>query len=657
MIVKTQLEFKDLLTHIESEIADSYQLMLAEDFIKRNIMEGVSLVKQIEDLPKDHPDYSVYKNVIENLSNDLIRIYNIDKQIFEDILKKTGFSNEQVNALSNGFKFSENKIEELTSLLAKSYGNNIDILQNINSKKIMARINYKEQDENNFSGFVEYILEDVLPAQAMENIAKLSAFQRTKLNSLLETNFKFKELFFKYKDGKELSLSEKRYTRETLEMGIKNMLQKVPVYRTKNNIEYATIEQDLNINIWEKTSGRNRPDAFGIDDNGTLFAYTVTSNINLENQNNQSIEWADRLSNGIKIGLLNIKDFKVVVCSNPILNDFDEKGTKFKEFRKEVTLLEKDKILSKEEVLSLKRLSIDIELLSIFRNVSLDKYENLKNNLEFNVLGESFIVTPKQKETQYKESINNLLLSFRAVNKIIDNNPDMNKISTPIKLIIEGISKGFYNGINNPLNENNSNTDLPELMACFKELKKKLLVAKHDSHKNMNSGLENTSDINETANLLNEIYKENQLVVSNWKNDSKATVKTISKKELYAFKNTIHNCYFDEGLSTQSQLSQIMHFSYNKGNICESLMNDSLSFMADKLKRNNIHKHTLNSMVAGINNALNHELPYDLTKAFKKIIRYKIDTFIVNALKGKNKDFVSNEIDKLKNKRKIKNNI
>lgn len=210
MIVKTQLEFKDLLTHIENNITDSYQLVLAEDFIKRNIMEGVSSVKQIKDLPKDHPDYSVYKNVVENLSNDLIRIYDIDKQILEDILKNTGFSHEQVNALSNGFKFSENKIEELTSLLAKSYGNNIDILQNINSKKIMARINYKEQNENNFSDFVEYILEDVLPAQAMENIAKLSAFQRTKLNSLLETNLKFKEIFLKYKDGKELSLSEKK---------------------------------------------------------------------------------------------------------------------------------------------------------------------------------------------------------------------------------------------------------------------------------------------------------------------------------------------------------------------------------------------------------------------------------------------------------------
>lgn len=461
--------------------------------------------------------------------------------------------------------------------------------------------------------------------------------------------------------GKNYHYLKKRYTRETLEMGIKNMLQKVPVYRTKNNIEYATIEQDLNINIWEKTSGRNRPDAFGIDDNGILFAYTVTSNVNLENQNNQSIELASRLINGIKIGLLNIKDFKVVVCSNPILNDFDEKGTKFREFRKEVILLEKDNILSKEEVLSLKRLSIDIELLSIFRNVSLDKYENLKNKLEFNVLGESFIVTPQQKEIQYKESINNLLLSLRSVNKIIDNNPEMNKISTPIKLIIEGISKGFYNGINNPLKDEKNTVDIIELTKCFKELKNKLVIAKHDSHKTMHSGTEEPADINETATLLNEIYKENQLVVLNWGNNSNTVVKTISKKELYAFKNNGHNCYFtdrnSERQSTASHLSQIMHFNYNRGNICESLMNDALSFMADRLKRNNIHGHTLSSMVAGINNALNHEMPYDLTKAFKKMIRYKVDTYIVDALKGKNKDFVLNEIDKLKNKRKVKNNI
>lgn len=637
----------DLLDDIEAGIETDHHLLDFKDFIKSSLLEGTKLVKEINVLSKDDPDYFVFKDAVEQLSNNLVRIHNINKDIFKEILIHSELTSEQVAGLSNGIEYSENKIEEMASLLVESYYKKTDILQNSNSKKMMARINYQDKSDNVFSEFITYVLEDVLPAQAMENLAKLSAFQRTRLNTVLEKDPIFSAIFDKYKENKELTTIEKRHIRETIEKEIKEMHHYFPVYRNKDNVEFAFFQNDSEIRVWDKTSGRNRPDAAGIDEKRVLYAYTVTSNINLDNQNNQVIEWANRISNGLKIGKLDISNFKIIACCNPILNELDDKGVLFKSFRKDVNDLEKIHIISKNEVDSLKRLAIDIELLSIFRNVSLDKYNELRDNIEFNILGESFCINPKESEKQYNESLERLYLSLNLVNKIIDNNPNLDKISTPIKLLMEGLSKGVYNGINSPLNNNNENDEIiNKIRKSFTELKIKLVSTQHVSFKTMNDGLEDPTIILITSNILNEKYKEEKSIISTWKEPAQDS-HTLTDKELKDFKNNDHNCRFDFSGSSDSHLSQIMKLTYNKGNICESLMNDALSFIGHKWTQNNFHRGTLNSLVSGVNNALNSDLPYDLKKACKSFVKNGVHNALVNNLNGENKAIIEIEIKKI----------
>ena len=637
----------DLLDDIEAEIEDSEFLFDFKDFFKDSLLEGAKLVKEINNSSKDTPDYYVYIDAIEQISNNLVRVYNIDKDIFEKLLTYSGFTNEQVNDLSSGIEFSEDRLKEMSILLIDSFYKKIDILQNINSKRIMARKNYQNNNDNLFSDFIEYILEDVLPAQAMENLAKISAFQRTRLNTVLNKDPIFKSIFEKYKDGEDLNLSEKTHIKNTLNSEIREMLTKVPVYKKQNNIEFCFLQTEHDIRIWDKTSGRNRPDAFGIDENNILYAYTVTSNINLENQNNQVIEFACRISNGIKLKKIDIEDFKVIACCSPVLNDLDEKGILFKAFRKEVNNLNKINIINQNEINSLKRLAIDLELLSIFRNISIDKYNELKDNLEFNVLGENFCIIPKPAKEQYIESMNNLNLSLNCINKIIDNNPNLEKISTPIKLIMEGLSKGIYNGINSPLNDNEEISDI--ISNSINSLKIKLVNTMHTSFKNINFGKESPELITHFAELLNLKYKEEKDIIENWnyKKNKENLNHGMSEHELYSFKNDGHNCKFDFSNSSTSLISQITKLTYNNRNINESLMNDTLSFISYKLTKNNFHKGTLKTLINGINNALNSEFPYDLKKACKSFIKNEIIQKVINELEGDNKIIISNEIKKI----------
>lgn len=644
-----QEEFLDLLNDIEIGLDNKTSILDFKDFIKTNLVEGTKLVHSINNMSKVDPDYEVFKETIDGLSNNLVKIYNIDKNIFGEILIYSGFTNDQVDLFSSAIESSEDKVEEMTYLLAESYFKDINILQNPNSKKIMSRKNYEDKSDNQFSEFIEYILEGVLPAQAMENIAKLSIFQRTKLETVIKNDPTFKNILEKFKNGESIPKNEKNYVRNKIETNIADMFKNVPVYKYRNGVGYVTIQPELgHFNIWEKTAGRNRPDAYGIDNNGTLYVATVTSNTNFENQNNQSIEWANYIENGIKINMLkNIKDFKVIICCNPILNDLDEKGTLFKEFRREIKNLEQSYIISKNEIDSLKRLAVDVEILSMFRNVSLEKYQKLRDKLEFSVLGENFIIVPKEMNEQYKESINNLDISLGILNKIILNNSMLEKMQTPFKFLVEAVSEGAYNGLNSPLKENQNLEDtINSIKKSMSSLKKELLTNGHDSFKPIKSGIETDEDIKDTADILDLKYREEKINVSNWNYPLEQS--ELSKRDLDKLKKGTHSCYFDDSLSSNSQLSQIMAMTYNKGNICESLMNDAMIFQVQKIN-NRFHKSSLNMLVTGINNVYNSRLPYDLTKTFKFIIKYNLQDKVSNSLTT-NSDLFKNNIIEIQEK-------
>lgn len=661
IVMEYQEEFIDLLNDIEDGIEDKATLLEYKNFIKNNLLEGTELVQKINLISTSDPNYEVFKETVDDLSNSLVKIHNIDRNIFKEILLYSGFNLIQIDAFSKGIESSENKVEEMTNLLAESYFKGINILQNPNSKKMMSRTSYVENSGNIFSEFLEYILEDVLPAQAMENIAKFSIYQRIKLDKLIKNDPRLKDALENFKNGNTISDIDKKYISKKITEDMSEMFQIIPIYKFRNNIGYVEMKREQgHINPLIQTAGRNRPDAYGLDENGMLYVATVTSNTNFETQNNQSIEWANYIQNGINIGKLKtVNDFKVLICCNPILNELDEKGTLFKGFRREIQKLEQDKIINYDDIQSLKRLAIDAEILSIFKNVSLDKYQNLKDKLEFSVLGEEFIIIPKEMNEQYKECIKNLEVSLKVLNKIITNNPTLDKMQTAFKFLVQTVSEGGYNG-NNSYLKRNQEIDDPEIYKITKSitkltslLKNNLLENGHDSHKLIKTGVEGFFGLKKSADGLNLRYKNEKENIVNLKISIAQDIRTNA--ELERIKKGTHTCTFDYSAYGRSLISQIAALTYNKGNIPDSLINDALIFQAGKI-HNRFHLKSLATLVTGIKNVYESDLPYDLTRTLKHVIKYNLHGKVSKSLDEKNKVIFESNILEIENKIKLRKN-
>lgn len=66
-----QEEFIDLLIDIEDEIESKEALLGCKDFIKKNLLEGTDLVQKVKEISRVDPNYEVFKETIDNLSNSL----------------------------------------------------------------------------------------------------------------------------------------------------------------------------------------------------------------------------------------------------------------------------------------------------------------------------------------------------------------------------------------------------------------------------------------------------------------------------------------------------------------------------------------------------------------------------------------------------------
>lgn len=633
MSFASQEDFSDFLSKLKNSKEKMENFLLYYPFIKNSLIEAVEIVKEIKTISKSDPDYKAHQHSLDTVSNNLVDVYKLDKATFSTVLDYSGFSKLQIDALAEEIDSSTNT-EAMTSLLLESFNENQNIINNPKSKKFFTKNNYELRQENEFSEFLDYIISDVLPMQKMENLAKLSIFQKARLEQVIMTNSEFKKIFEKFTRKDYISNNEKSFLNSIIEDEIYMMMQQVPVYSSKDGAFYATIEeQKEDFDVWKGISGRNRPDAYGIDMNKCLHVATVTSNPHYNNQNNQAIEWAHYLNNGITSKQITAANtFKILSCCAPLL----DKHTNLKETLDNLRL--KGDVMF-EDIHILKKFPIDGEILSLFKDVSLDKYTDLKDKIEFNILGEKFNVQLKDMHEQYKESMLNLDSTLNTVEKIINERPDFDLIKTGIKQLVEVVAKAVHNGLNSPLRES---SDIEELAQSIthkvSNVKKSLIKAKQDSFKILNVALEDKDEINLVKDMLNESYQDEKNIISTW---TPKKISKYSKEEIKKLKTGTHNCYFDDSLSGNSKLSLVLSLNYNHGNVCEKLINDALIYQAKKISKQHSggHKSSWNMLINSLDKINREEIPYDLKRAMKTFKKLDLGDAIMRKLLVQNHDY------------------
>lgn len=651
--------FEETLLNIENKKNDRHEILKFSSFLEKKLKEASLSANEIKFLNKNDNDYSVHEEVLDSVINDFNRIYNIDKKIFENILASSGFSENQIKAFDNVLKNSNDTLSEVANILIDSEIKGINILQNPNSKSIISNKANILSDDNFYSELLDYIIDNFAPSQKMEYLAKMSILQRTGVFENICKDKNFEKILNKIKNKEDISENDKYFINAKIEEGLNSITKTCPVIQSNNDFKSLRFIKIASDHSHKKIAGRGHPDAYGIY-GGVLTIATVTSNTNFKTQNNQSMIWANAIENTFTLkenfGHAFSK-YKIIVACSPIINENAEKGVYFKKFQKELKKLSDDNILKPNEIDTLKRMSVDAELLSILCNYSKSNYEKVRENIEFYVLGENFIVKPKAYEEQYYESIKNINISTKSILKIIENNPDLFSINTALKNLVGGAVLGIKNAKNNILNclneDENKNTNIiinNDSSSMLSKIKTCLIKARNDSYKEIDAsligGVSDNESLLSSYNDLEEMYKiEKEIVIE--VRDKTNQERRYNQLVKY-IKSDYQNLDFSdlESSATRSKISQILKGSYGGGvkpteKTLNGALNSQMTIMNNRFnERKNYHLKSIGALSSGLKLAIDSGLPYNLDNFYKRISKLSNSS---NSLIDKIKNLMNEE--------------
>lgn len=634
--------FEEAILNVENKIIDKKEILKFTSFLEKKLKEASISANEIKLLNKSDNDYSVHEEVLDSMINDFNKIYNIDQDIFKEILTSSGFSENQIKAFDNVLKSSNNTLSEVTNILIDSEIKGINILQNPKSKNIISNKVNILSDDNFYSELLDYIIDNFAPSQKMEYLAKMSILQKTGVFEAICKDKNFEEIIKKIKNKENISENDKYYINVKIEDGLNSITKTCPIIQSDNGFKSLRFVKIASNHSHKKIAGRGHPDAYGIHD-GMLTVATVTSNINLESQNNQSMTWANAIENTFTLKAHfghAFSKYKIIVACSPIINENTEKGVSFKKFQKDLKQLSDDNILKPDEIDTLKRMSVDTELLSILCNYSKSNYEKVRENIEFYVLGEKFTIKPKTYEEQYFESIKNINISTKSILKIIENNPDLFSINTALKNLIESCAPGIKNARDNILNvldedesknkNRNRNIDINnDSSDALSKIKIFLIKAKNDSYKKIDSGLLGGNSqgplLLTIYNVLEEEYKKEEKIVIEVR-DKTNQERRYAQMVKY-IKSNYQNLDFSdlESDATRTKISQVLRGTYGNGvkpteETLNNALNAQMTIMNDRFnERKNYHLKSIGLLSSGLKLAIDSGLPYNLDNFYKRI--------------------------------------
>lgn len=608
-----------LIKNIKNKNEHVHKLLDYKDEFKKLLLDADSLALKIKDKNEVITKYEKFHSelTIKLILCSCIDIKKIDNEIFNELLKYANFSDDKLNELHLIIDDYQETIYDTSESLLESEINKQNIMQNANIKKVLMKSNNEDIPDELYSEFLKYITTETIPSLIMENMARISVFQITKFKELIKKDSRLNQLFHEYKENKKLSKEDKLWLNYFIEEHIKLMLTEFPItYKNENGVSIAKLDENYKINnLWTSYSPAYRPDAWGIDkNNNKLYISCVTSNTNFDSQNNQSLEWAYRIKNGIKKQGIHVNDFAVHTWCKPFFND-DKKGL-YKAFQTEIQHLSDNNIINYKDINTLKKIAIDCELMSIFKSVSIHKYDDLKDHLTFGIAGENISIKPKKQKEQYLESLGNIHSALVVMNKIIEHNKTLLKIDHIFGQISVNIATGLYNAINSPLRSKSGEPYIDDATSLLINLKSKLMIARNDAYKQINIAEEKQVLVNLTAETLNQMYNEEQEYINN---------NTMTSFKKNSIESTVVS-----GLNFQHSTTRSLILNLNnKLNISNQVLNDTLKFQILLTEKKltaafKYNKKNLSAISNCISKVFNSNISYDISPAIKYLNEYML---------------------------------
>ena len=617
-IFNTQI-YKEMYDSFLKEAIDKYKEKVKDldkeiTFLKENMEDK----EQITNFLKEE------KEVEKNLQDDFKNINVVSKNL-ENEIKDYETTEIELNNLIKNIKDEENKIKKYLNILKEN------IIEAKQAKK--SKIIVKENEKS----YLEYLEIENRLKDLRENLDNL--LEEQKLNIQYQNNIE------------KLELSNKNF-----KVDISNLEENI----SKNSEKKENLESEIsNLKITEED----------LDLKLKIYIDLLDELEKLEDFKDKKLE--DELKKTTEIDILK----KELVSKNDLfkiisIEELEKKLSNFQEFKKELKLLEEQKIIFETEIKTLKKSSKELsdkicpflnekcqnledkeaeDYFSSKISIKTEDLENLKKNIEekTQILVEKEIFEDKKKQYfELEKSIKDLELSLKNEEiNLKEIELDIKNLDMDIQKLIE--NQEFQNSQmlrekKRELEVELRNLNLDEKRENLKNLLENLELEKEKILKNQNSIENNLKEIDEYSKKIKEDTNKN---IENIKSE----IKTFENK-LDDLKNP-YNEYLKNNVLAEDLENLLLKVNKNIKELYslradKNLLKEKVSDLEEKIK--NIKIDELKEKYDTIKEELN-EINKKLGSSQEKIVNYKKILEKISSQEEKQKKLLI-EFKKLENK-------
>lgn len=607
------------ISEIEEGFYDKSILLTDEqkEIFKTSVIEADSIAAIIISMS----DKSIQKhdNQIElnEVSSAVFKIYEIDQNILTELSSYTGLSQKQIKSLKNACKEKiENGNKALCNLF-ESTALETELISYHKNKSLFKKSNNSNKSTEQFDSFIEYIVTAGNNSVILEQIARLSIYQKQQFQKHLETNLKLNTIYTKYVETGKITKTDIDYSRNQIEKQILKNLRDFPIQFIQEmdgtNIVKTANKSAISDSFLKGKAPATYIDAWGVSE-GNLLGYCVTDNLTFDTQFNQIIRIADGIENGLKCGALqDIQEYELRGYCSSILGDDKDLTSSLNEQINDMINTQK---ITKQDFMALKYSAINKELLNIINLTPDALYEKIEGKISLGFHSDnSPLISIKNKNTQVLTSTQGVTKAISILTKIAKENPSLHKMETVFSVFANNLADGYSAAYS----ANLINGSTKETEDLLKEAKENLLTIQDTlfrcgtrNAQNFKFSLDDDETILRRNKIINETYAEQQLALSN---------NTISEQGFLKLTTAKHDVQI-----SRNTANQVLSGNYN-ALVTQSLFNDCLNFKiqdvvekANNSPSKNVHGGTAKQIANALKSGL--EMGFDMDEVISNIHKH-----------------------------------
>lgn len=440
-----------MLEKVISEIENGFYTkdVLAEltqkDIFSVVLASADNLASIVNKLSDKSPELPSSKESLDRATTCVYRIFDIDKDTLVELCDYSGLNKKQIKSLVSACDNKNKSIDKAVCNLFEATALETDLISYHKNKALFKKSGSNTEALGQFDSFIEYIVTTGTNSVVLEQIARLSIYQKQQLGAHLEQNLKLNNIYTKYVETGKITKTDIDYAKKQIEKGILKNLKENPI-QVMREMDGTTVARTIDKSAIKETFVTGKApgtfiDAWGVSE-GNLLGYCVTDNDNFNTQFNQIVRIADGIENGLKKGVLdNVREYELKGFCKSFLGEDDEQTSALNTQINEMLSNQK---INKQEYMALKYSSVNKEMLNILRLTPEKLYEKIEGKISLGFHSDSSpLLSVKNKATQVKTSTDAIFNAIEVMVKISKENPTLHKIEGVYSKVANNLAEGF----------------------------------------------------------------------------------------------------------------------------------------------------------------------------------------------------------------------